>query len=178
MASLRFKFSTKKFADALEALDRDGIADSRRKLLLAHYASPGRKSTMAQLAREVGYSNYGGANLQYGTLAKDIARQMGVDLGYRIKLSAIATWTGPGRPGEDFNFVMRPELAAALEHLGWTGKKAKTKGPFGLFDMMSVQLYLFEDCLKDAVNLRVNKKGARLAKLLLKAAELAEEIGA
>jgi hypothetical protein len=173
---LKFKFSTKKFVDALEVLNRQGIADSRRKLLLAHYASPGRRSTMAQLARQVGYSNYGGANLQYGTLAKDIGQQMGVDIGYRIKLSVIATWTGPGRSGEDFNFVMRPELAAALEHLGWTGKKAKTKEPRDLFGMMSAQLYIFERSLKGAVNIRANKNAARVAKLLLKAAELADEL--
>jgi predicted HNH restriction endonuclease len=115
------KVTTKKFADALQALNDRGIASSRRNLLVAHFDSPHHRTSMSQLAYAVGYPNYRSANLNYGLLAKAIARQIGISLRNRLNLSVISTWEGlERRSGEHFTFVMRAELAAALEQLGWT----------------------------------------------------------
>lgn len=89
-------------------------------MLRAHWAAPKRTVSMAQLARAAGYPAHHFANIQYGSLAKRIARYGRIDLtGEPMALSTIATWSAdPWDPRGHFAFTMRPALAEALEQLG------------------------------------------------------------
>lgn len=92
------------------------LTPKQRAMLQAHYSAPQRCITATQLAHAVGYASMGGANLQYGILARmvrevlDFPTQRGL-----VHLYALATFI----KGEHWIFVMRPEVARALETLGW-----------------------------------------------------------
>lgn len=48
------------------------------KLLKAHFNAPNHTATPAQLAKKVGYANYGGVNLRYGTLGHLVGKRVGL----------------------------------------------------------------------------------------------------
>ena len=52
------------------------LTDRQQKFLQAHYRATGRVATMSNLAEAAGYKNYGGVNLQYGGIAKRLARAL------------------------------------------------------------------------------------------------------
>lgn len=115
--------SSQQYAVAFEEIARRRMAESRRTMLLAHYAMPGHIATMRHLAATVGHtSSHGFANVQYGGLAGQVYREL--HLRFRgIKLWTLATW--PEDPIDElaeFSFRMRPEVARALEQLGWTNR--------------------------------------------------------
>lgn len=104
-----------------QALVEMGLTYRQIELLVAHYRAPDRRITMSKLAKEVGYQNHSGANLQYGKLAKKICENMDTepdDLhkdGSPFWLSIIAeAWKN--QAGE-YEFQMWSELAEALEKL-------------------------------------------------------------
>ena len=112
---------------ALEQLAEQGLTPSWKKLLRSHWAAPGHTTSAALLARAVGYPNYGAANLNYGRLAARVGALVGLPPGSMpFNLYAVATWDQSERdPAGHFTFTMRPQLATALERLGWTrGAKA------------------------------------------------------
>jgi len=109
------------YRGALEDISRKGMSANRKTMLLAHYAMPDHIATMRYLAATVGYTRtHSYANLQYGGLAKQLRQAL--DLKYDNRdLWSLATW--PKRDIDDdheFSFRMRPEVATALELLGWT----------------------------------------------------------
>jgi len=99
------------------------LTPKQRAMLAAHYHAPHRCITATQLAAEVGYASMGGANLQYGILARmvrdvlDFPTQRGL-----VHLYSLATFI----KGKHWIFVMRPEVAEALEALGWVSKEYST----------------------------------------------------
>lgn len=100
---------------ALSLLERDMPA-RHRLLLEAHYRAPGRTMTARSLAHRVGYAHYGAVNLQYGTLARRICEILGQRLEFHVLI--VAELVLPEDGGE-LLWVMRPELAGALEEMGW-----------------------------------------------------------
>jgi len=97
------------------------LSESQLAMLEAHYRAPDRRITMTKLAKTMGYKNYGGANLQYGKLAKKLCETMATVPDERYKdgspfwLSIIAEcWKN--NDGE-YEFQMWPELAEALKEL-------------------------------------------------------------
>lgn len=102
---------------ALSLLE-DGMPHKHRLMLEAHYRAPGRRLTARKLAEKVGYANFGAVNLQYGTLARKICDILGLRLEYHVLVLAkfVTPKTGLDR---EVLWVMRPELAQALEELRW-----------------------------------------------------------
>jgi hypothetical protein len=97
----------------------EGEMPPRHRLLLEmHYRAPGRAITARRLAGKVGYASFGAVNLQYGTLARKICDILGLRFEYHV--SVVAEFVTP-KTGWDREilWVMRPELARALEELGW-----------------------------------------------------------
>ncbi len=101
-----------------------GVNQNLIKILIAHYHAPNRTMSATQLANAVGYENYQAINLQYGKLGYEI----GIALRYTPSESyqdgtPIWTWVlATGRDpdgGGDWEWTLRPELAQALEGLGW-----------------------------------------------------------
>jgi hypothetical protein len=101
---------------ALLGLPRAGPGSARRELLRKHYFAPRRDLTADQMAELMGYKSGDGANLQYGLLAADLARDLGLRSTEKVHIRVIATFSWPDGY---CHWRMRPELALALEQLGW-----------------------------------------------------------
>jgi hypothetical protein len=108
-------------------LARDNkLPSTHLAMLRAQCRTPGSTITSTQLAEAAEYQNYNAANLQYGTLAFNIAGHLGftpekrpdgtprwwTTLSYSIEGSAEPE-TG------HFQFIMRPELVTALREMKW-----------------------------------------------------------
>lgn len=86
-------------------------------LLRVHYGAPNRTRTATQLAEGVGYENFSAVNLQYGLLASRLGEAMEFA---DADLSLLVEFTEPHtHNNEHWILQMRPEVAAALEKLGW-----------------------------------------------------------
>ncbi|MCG7602096.1 hypothetical protein MHM84_20350 [Halomonas sp. McH1-25] len=94
-------------------------------LLRAQYAAPAHTITATELARAVGYENYNAANLHYGTLGREVAKKLGYEPPKRSNGEPMWFWTlSTGNevvtnPDGHYEFVMRAELAQALEAMRW-----------------------------------------------------------
>lgn len=105
--------NSERYVAALRAFHN--LTDNQVQMLRIHYYSPQRTVTAKQLALAMGYSGYQPVNSQYGTLADFVRERLnfrptGVKLGVFVEFRHIA--------GE-WHWIMRPELAAALEELRW-----------------------------------------------------------
>lgn len=115
------------FKRALLAVRDQGLPDSHLTLLRAQCRSPNSTITATQLAEAAGYRNYNAANLQYGTLAFNVAGQLGFTPETRPdgtpQCWTTLSYSTPNEPAdaenEHFQFIMRPELVAALRSMKW-----------------------------------------------------------
>lgn len=96
------------------------ITDGQRMLLRAHHAAPARTLTATRLAEIAGWNSYTAVNAQYGTLAGHLARELGIDLSEDAQIGVLVEFVDPGSvANEHFLWVLRPNVARALEELGW-----------------------------------------------------------
>lgn len=102
-----------RYAHAFRSIQ--GLTDTHIQLLRVHYHSPERTITAKRLARSVGYSSYSVANSQYGRLA----RLVGDQLDYHPEPERLGTLVLFDKRQGELHWVMRPEVAEALELLGW-----------------------------------------------------------
>ncbi len=110
--------SAEQYEDAFLAIE-GRITPAQKAMLQAHYHAPGRAITAAALARAVGYESFHGANLQYGLLARRLRQALGRPAP-RFELEVLVTFVAPRAQGNrHWLFVMRAEVAGALEALGW-----------------------------------------------------------
>ena len=119
--------SVEQFKRALLAQRDEGLPDSHLTMLRAQCRAPNATLTATELAQAADYQNYNAANLQYGTLALNISRHLGVTLENRADGTPMC-WTTLSHPTDDeapsadsghFQFVMRPELVTALREMRW-----------------------------------------------------------
>lgn len=118
--------TVEQFKAALKAVKNGDWPESHLEMLRAQFAAPDHTITATKLAKAAKFHNYNGANLQYGTMASHFARE----LGYTpvVAKNGDPNWwhtLSTGRAGSEFTddgefeFIMRPELAAALRELKW-----------------------------------------------------------
>jgi hypothetical protein len=111
---------------ALLALRDKNLPSSHFLMLRTQCRATGATITATQLAEAAGYENYQAANLQYGTLASNVAKL----IGFRPETRADGTpmwWTTLSYSLADhaeahtghFQFIMRLELATALHEMRW-----------------------------------------------------------
>lgn len=106
------QLSAPQFAGALQKLT-DQITGKQWEMLCAHYHAPNRSVTARQLAKEVGFKNYGGVNLQYGRLGSLLGSVLGFE---KHNSSMLATFIKPeDTDNSEWLWVMLPALAEALE---------------------------------------------------------------
>lgn len=120
--------SSEKYIEALLKL-RDSKRLRNTKfldMLRAQYAMPKHTITATQLAEAVGFENYNATNLQYGTLGKEISSFLAYEPPKRKNGEPIWFWVlSSGNEASEntadghYEFVMRPELAQALETMKW-----------------------------------------------------------
>lgn len=84
-------------------------------MLRAHYWAPNRTVTAEQLAGAIGYSSYVSVNMHYGRLA----RLVGEHLGYDPEPERLGTLVRFEKREDRWHWIMRQEVAQALEFLGW-----------------------------------------------------------
>jgi hypothetical protein len=111
---------------ALAAIERERLHPRHREMLEAHYSAPRHTITMVNLAAAVGYPSWRAANLQYGHLARRVGQALGM---LKPPLSdkypggfwgyVLMDWATGSADGGDTRFVMRAELVAAIDQLGW-----------------------------------------------------------
>lgn len=118
--------TTEQFKRALLSLRDKTLPDGHLAMLRAQGHSPDGTITSTKLAEAAGYENYNAANLQYGTLASNLARVLGYNPPRR-KDGSLMWWTTLSYSEEgnvepetgQFQFIMRPELLAALREMRW-----------------------------------------------------------
>jgi hypothetical protein len=108
------------------ALAEAAKSELERKLLAIHYAAPDHTITATEMSTAAGHASAspkGGqsyANRHYGALAAKVGASLGwpgLEQGVRVRVFATFDWP----EGEECHWVMHPELASALERLGWVG---------------------------------------------------------
>ncbi len=93
------------------------VTDSQSQMLRYHYNAPSRTVTATQMAEAVGFGHYSIANSQYGRLG----RLVGDELEYNPMKERLGTLVTFEKRNEVWHWVMRPQVAEALERLGWIG---------------------------------------------------------
>jgi len=89
-------------------------------MLEFHHSQPARTVSATTLAEHIGWSDYGAVNMQYGTLAHAMCRELGIDLGEQVKVGVLVDFVYPHQAANvQFLWVMRERVAIALEELGW-----------------------------------------------------------
>jgi hypothetical protein len=119
--------SAEQFKTALLTLRDKHLPSSHFAMLRAQCRAPNTAITATQLAEAAGYESYHAANLQYGTLAFNLAGILGFTPQLAHRDGSLCWWTtlsvaGESAADEDtqhFHFVMRPELAQALRAMRW-----------------------------------------------------------
>jgi hypothetical protein len=112
-----------RFKTALEKLVAD-LPESYVAMLKEHYAAPAHTITAGKLAEALGYKSYSGANLHYGKLAGLLGSALELSTGEFIGLKLLVEFVMPGERGNaKILWIMRPELAGALEDLGWVSTR-------------------------------------------------------
>ncbi|TKB05906.1 hypothetical protein [Desulforhopalus sp. IMCC35007] len=111
------------YKKALEVLKPKMNANQLR-MLEFHFKSHNRTVTFSQLADEVEYKGYEGANIHYGKLGRALGEETNFEFVQAEKrnepfyASAIGTGINQDKKA-DFHFIMHHELADAIRELGW-----------------------------------------------------------
>jgi hypothetical protein len=112
-------------AGALKRIDGRSLV---HEMLRAHYAAQDRTVTAGELAASVNLANFRAANLKYGEFAKALCAHLG--RAPTIKVAVLVRFSG-GTSGlhpdqdEAIRWTMLPEVAQALEELGWVKQRSK-----------------------------------------------------
>lgn len=99
------------------ALNAVGATELQRQILELHYNAPGRTITATEVARVLGFNHYSTVNGQYGRLGRRIREYLGSAAdSIDQRLGMLVTFH---RRNNEWHWTMRPEVAEALESLGW-----------------------------------------------------------
>ncbi len=95
------------------------MTPKQRKMLTIHLNARNQTTTVTQMAEAMKFENYGAVNLHYGFLASKIAERMKWTVpDGEPELTTLVAFDRTG-PEEHWKLIMRPQLVAALQSLGW-----------------------------------------------------------
>jgi hypothetical protein len=118
--------STARYIRALTVIE-DKITHLQRSILIEHWSFPGHAATEAQLAHATGLPGNQAVKPSYGNLAKRLRQEMDYPRrGKEAYLDAIVRLERPKDGGHGI-LHMLPEMAAALEELGWVKTAASRR---------------------------------------------------
>ena len=108
--------------DYVAAFRKIKISPYQIRLLQTHYHSPNKTLTATQMAKAMGYFHFVTANSHYGKLGKMLGNALGWN-----KAEDKESQGAPGvfvlsnfeKPGKEWFWIMRSEVAEAVEILGW-----------------------------------------------------------
>lgn len=107
------------------------VTEEHRSLFRVHCHAPDRAATAKQIAEWAGVAHWGTVNLRYAKLGREVCDHLGIkpqlrpDETYRWWSVWSLGWNTPG----GFVWQMLPQVAAALEQLGWVGPSAGFTSP-------------------------------------------------
>ena len=111
--------SVSEYVRAFRAIE-SRITPKQLKMLLFQHRAPARVVSATRLAQEADFEGHSGANLQYGLLASELLRHLGIELPETVKSGILVDFVNPEFAGnQEWLWVMRPNVAEALEQLGW-----------------------------------------------------------
>src|SRR3990172_2675103 len=116
---MKNKYKTEDYITALRNLN---ISPHHIKMIQAHYYAPDRTMTASQMAKAMGYHNHNAANLHYGKFGRLVGNAFGWDPTAEESQGADAVYilAELKKPGRYWLWIMRPEVAQAIEKLRWT----------------------------------------------------------
>jgi hypothetical protein len=97
------------------ALRRMKLSDIDLKMLSTHYRFPNHVTTMDEFSKAMDWKNYRAGNANYGRLAQRVAEEIGS--GY-MDIQCLCRFRKEN--GGHWIMTMQPQVAQALEQLGWT----------------------------------------------------------
>jgi len=113
-------------AALLKVRDKIGVSQKDLSLLRSHCRAPNHTISTFQLAKELGYASHGPVNMHYGKLAHDVADALHCVLpltpdGNPHWWRALAYGNDGDSQTDDghYEWIMRPELAQALQEMKW-----------------------------------------------------------
>jgi 5-methylcytosine-specific restriction enzyme A len=102
--------------DYIRAFKNIAVAPHHMRMLQAHYHQKDHTITATQMSKTLGYPTYAAANLHYGKLGRLVAEQPGWSPLPEQTIFVIVTFNKPER---EWHWIMRPQVAEALESFGW-----------------------------------------------------------
>jgi hypothetical protein len=106
----------------VKALKKVVTRGKQKEFLAIHAKAPGHAMTMRRLAEEVGYDGWRGMNLQYGKLAKQIAKAAGQptqDINLLVKFIPPKGRDAKNISNSEWILVMDERFFNALTETGW-----------------------------------------------------------
>lgn len=115
------------YKNALKAIEPE-IREAQFETLRAQHGEPDKAVTAGQLAKLMGYDHFRPLNSVYGRLGHLLAKELGKQP--KKQTDDFKRWwsvlsTGQSTP-EGFVWKMRPQVADALEQLGWVDAEERT----------------------------------------------------
>ena len=108
--------SVKEYVSAFRSVEYQ-ITAKQKVMLETHYGWYCRVITATDLALQVGFAGPGGAKLQYGKLGSMVSEALGLG---SLGVITLALMVPPHKAGNpEWLWVMRGNVARALEQLGW-----------------------------------------------------------
>lgn len=111
--------SAQRYEEAFRSLN---ISETHRDMLNVHYYAPERTITATQMANAIGYPRYSAANMHYGRLGRLVGESLAFDP-LNERLGTLVTFQ---KRGGEWHWIMRCQVARALENLGWVGLGLRT----------------------------------------------------
>ena len=111
--------SVQEYKKAFEEVKND-LSTAQLIMLKEQFLDPQRAKSANDLAKAASFKNYGGANLQYGLMAKKIRDKLNY-WGEKDFVSYVLSYlVSPNKDkNKDYLFVMHLEVALALKELNW-----------------------------------------------------------
>lgn len=115
------------FAATSQLIDEGKMPEHQWRMLQLHRRAPKSQLTFLHLAKQMGYKTFGGVNMHYGRLARQVASRMGVRTrpSEGFWLFVLVDWVRNTKPGRNTRFVLRPEVVDAIDRLEarWTARR-------------------------------------------------------
>lgn len=103
-------------AEYVKAFREIVVAPHHRRMLRFHYHAPNHELTATQMSKALDYPSYKVANLHYGKLGRLVGKQLGWKPLPEQAIFVLVTFE---KPGHEWHWIMRPEVATAMEQIGW-----------------------------------------------------------
>jgi hypothetical protein len=121
--------------DYVSAFSKLKIEAYHLQMLKANYNAPDRMLTATELAKAVGYENYGAVNLHYGKLGHQVGTLLGWEPLPKYKLEVLVDFKKPDQERQEWRWILKPNVAEAMERLGWVNRDV-TECKYWLFQIM------------------------------------------